>query len=100
MIDIQSDEICWPDGFSNIGGKTFKWVFDHKKEWVEFTAEKMSNPTKLFLDWKLYVMDKLKHDKKRISDQTGVRGQTGVREEKEETKDERADKEAQGELFE
>ena len=55
MIDIPDDCICFPEGFMCIGGMTFSWVFENRKEFVEFTFEKMDKPTGLFKQWKDYV---------------------------------------------
>ena len=44
----------FPSGFMNIGGKTFKWVMENKKEWVEFVLNKMKNATGLFKDFQDY----------------------------------------------
>ena len=47
-------EMQWPEGFCDIGGRTFAWVFENRKEFVEFTMQKMDSPTGLFLEWKKY----------------------------------------------
>ena len=59
MVDIPDDDICWPEGFMNIGGRSFLWVFLNKKEWVDFTLYNMSKPTKLFKQWQNYVIQKV-----------------------------------------
>ena len=53
-------ETQWPKGFCDIGGRTFEWVYVNKKEFVEFTIEKMSKTTGLFAKWKKYVVGKVK----------------------------------------
>ena len=50
----------WPDGFMDIGGRTFSWVYENRKDWVDFTRTKMSKPTGLFEQWKNYVLQKSK----------------------------------------
>ena len=62
MLDVLLDEHCWPEGFCGIGGRTFLWVFNNKKDWVEFTLDKMKDPTGLFLEWKNYCTQKLKEE--------------------------------------
>ena len=57
-------ELQWPEGFCDIGGRTFEWVFVNRKEFVEFTAEKMSEPTGLFAKWKKFVTEKVNSDGK------------------------------------
>ena len=93
MTDVSDGEICWPEGFMCIGDRTFAWVYTNRKEFVEFTLEKMDKPTKLFKLWKTYCLKQNRNAQKRISDQAGVRDQEGVREANEETKDEQVDKE-------
>ena len=46
----------FPEGFMNIGGKTFKWVLENKQEFVNFTLNEMNGPTGLFRQWKQYCM--------------------------------------------
>ena len=50
----------WPDGFMDIGGKTFEWVFINRAEFVDFTLTEMKSPTKMFLRWKNYCLLKSK----------------------------------------
>ena len=38
----------FPKGFMNIGDKSFEWVFENKKEFVNFTINTMRNATGLF----------------------------------------------------
>ena len=44
----------FPEGFMNIGLKTFSWVYDNRAEWVKF-SEKWETATGLFQFWYLYV---------------------------------------------
>jgi hypothetical protein len=53
-------KLQWPENFMDIGGRTFDWVYDNRKEWVDFTKTKMDKPTGLFKEWKLYVLQKSK----------------------------------------
>ena len=62
-----TDEARWPNGFMNISDCTFKWVFENKKEFVNFTLEKMDSPTGLFREWKLYC---LKQNRDGVSQKT------------------------------
>lgn len=48
--------LTWPDGFCDIGGKTFEWVRQNREEWCEFTRNEMENPTGLFAKWKKYLI--------------------------------------------
>ena len=50
-----TDETKWPEGFCDIGGKTFLWVKENKHEWVDFTLNEMNYPSGLFLQWKEYL---------------------------------------------
>ena len=59
MADFD-DLTLFPDEFPDVGGKTFLYTFENRKEWVEFTLKEMNNPTKLFLVWKLYCLRKSK----------------------------------------
>ena len=43
-----SSETIWPDGFCDIGGETFKWVYENKKVFVEFCLTDMESPTGMF----------------------------------------------------
>ena len=57
------DENTWPDDFVDIGGKTFAWVWENRKEFVDFTLNDMTKPTGLFDVWKKYCLNKTKqHD--------------------------------------
>ena len=48
----------WPEGFMNIGGKTFAWTYDNKIEFVDFTVREMKAPTGLFKHWQKYCLKK------------------------------------------
>ena len=69
------DDIKWPAEFPDIGGKTFVWVLNNRKEWCDFTLNEMSTPSGFFLKWKTYLVNKDAKRKKRLlqqtSDQTG-----------------------------
>ena len=56
------DELTWPDNFYDIGGKTFEWTWENKKDWCEFTMNEMNKTTGLFRKWKDYVQFKSKED--------------------------------------
>ena len=60
---MTEDNILWPENFMDIGGRSFLWVFENRSEWVKFTKNKMTKPTKLFLRWKNYVHAKAKETK-------------------------------------
>ena len=64
-----------------IGGKSFAWVYENRKEFVEFTVEKMDKPTKLFLKWKKYVLSRINIKQDDTSSGTGNRRRTGTPEE-------------------
>ena len=57
MNDIE-DCCKFPPFFFDIGGKTFEWVFKHKKEWVSFTIDDMEKTSGLFKVWQDYVKRK------------------------------------------
>ena len=52
-----TDETRWPEGFCDIGNKTFLWVKNNKSDWVDFTLKEMDKPTGLFLQWKKYLQN-------------------------------------------
>mgnify|MGYP000106019241 CR=1 FL=1 len=56
-IDDESDEQVFPKEVPDICGKTFKWVYENRKEWVGFT-KKWEKATGFFLDWLEYVKSK------------------------------------------
>ena len=53
-----ADETLFPDGFFDIGGKTFNWVYVHKKEFVEFIIL-VTNPYGLFYSFQKYCTDRM-----------------------------------------
>ena len=57
-------EICWPEGFMCIGGRSFEWVYANRAEFVKFTVDKMDSPSGLFKQWKNYCL-------KQNSDESG-----------------------------
>ena len=57
-VDVQSGQ--FPDIFPDVGGKTFLYAFENRKEWVDFTLTEMKNPTQFFKVWKLYCQRKSK----------------------------------------
>ena len=59
MHDIE-DCCKFPQDFFNIGGKTFEWVFQHKKDWVSFTLQDMEKTSGFFKIWQNYVKRKSK----------------------------------------
>ena len=50
----------FPEGFQNIGNKTFEWVYDNKKDFVDFTLNEMTGCTGLFSQWQQYCQNKYK----------------------------------------
>jgi hypothetical protein len=53
-----ADETVFPAGFFDIGERTFTWVYEHKKEFVEFIIL-VSNPTGLFLSFQKYCTQRM-----------------------------------------
>ncbi len=55
----------FPENFMCIGERTFLWVFENRKEFVDFTVNEMDAPTGLFLKWQKYCKERLKisHEK-------------------------------------
>ena len=53
------EDCCkFPENFFDIGGKTFEWVFAHKKDWVSFTLTDMEKTSGFFKVWQDYVKRK------------------------------------------
>ena len=52
----------FPTGYMDIGNKSFEWVFENKKEFVDFTLNDMCNPTGLFKQWQDYCRKISKKD--------------------------------------
>jgi len=59
----ECDNMSFPDNFFNIGNKSFEWVFENKKDYVDFTVREMKNPTKFYKKWKDYCIRKVKINK-------------------------------------
>jgi hypothetical protein len=55
-------ETQWPKGFMDIGEKTFAWVYENRKEFVDFTLTDMTKPSGIFAVWQNYCLSKNKHD--------------------------------------
>jgi len=53
-----ADETRFPSGFFDIGEKTFKWVYEHKKEFVEFIIL-VENTTGLFQAFQTYCTQRM-----------------------------------------
>ena len=49
----------WPEGFCNIGGKSFEWTYNNKPLFVKHTLQEMKNPTGLFLKWQEYCYSRV-----------------------------------------
>ena len=69
MLD---DDLCWPENFMNIGGKTFQWVFENKEVFVEFTLSDMKSPTKMFKRWKNYCISRNKQENDKSSSELRI----------------------------
>ena len=57
---MDDDGLIFPKGFMDISERKFLWIFQNKKEFVDFTLTDMKKPTKLFLKWKNYCLRKSK----------------------------------------
>ena len=57
-----TDLTTWPDGFYDIGNRTFRWVHQHKPEFVDFTLTEMQSPSGLFLAWQNYCKKNKRND--------------------------------------
>ncbi len=57
------DELVFPINFMCIGDKTFIWVYENRKEFVDFTVTKMDKPTGLFQQWQSYCNEQRKFEK-------------------------------------
>ena len=57
-------DVVWPTDFLDVGGKPFSWVYQHRKEFVDFTLKEMDNPTGLFRKWKTYCKNRKKQSNK------------------------------------
>ena len=56
------DSLLWPVGFYDIGGRSFKWVYSNRKDFVDFTLTEMELESGLFLKWKQYCQLQLIND--------------------------------------
>ena len=52
----------FPVGFQCISDKSFEWVYNNRKEFVDFTINEMQNATGLFSDFREYCNLKNKED--------------------------------------
>ena len=52
------DNTTFPSIFPDVGGMSFKYVFENRKEWVRFTVDKMNNCTGFFFIWRNYCLQK------------------------------------------
>lgn len=55
----------FPENFMCIGCKTFEWVFENRKEFVEFTVNEMNEPKGLFLKWQKYCKARRKIEREK-----------------------------------
>ena len=62
FINKMLSETQWPKGFMDIGEKTFAWVYENRKEFVDFTLTDMTKPRGIFEVWQNYCLSKTKHD--------------------------------------
>ena len=58
----------FPNNFCDIGNKTFEWVFENKKKFVDHTIKEMCKPTGLFKVWQDYCLERKKEQE--INDRT------------------------------
>ena len=56
-------DLVFPVNFMCIGEKTFRWVFENRKEFVDFTVNEMDKPTGLFQEWQKYCREQIKFEK-------------------------------------
>ena len=57
-----SDSTVFPMIFG-LKGLSFEWVFNNKKEFVDFTISEMKKATGLFIVWQKYCKNKIKLEK-------------------------------------
>ena len=60
MLEVCIGETRWPKDFMDISNRTFSWVYENRKEFVEFTLEKMDNASGMFLQWQNYCQQQIK----------------------------------------
>ena len=53
-------DLTFPANFMCIGDKSFKWVFENRKEFVDFTLTEMMEPTGLLARWQTYCKEQKK----------------------------------------
>ena len=58
------DDSTFPLDFMCISNRPFKWVFENRKDFVNFTVNEMESPTGLFLKWKQYCLRQKKRKNK------------------------------------
>ena len=56
-------DLAFPVNFMCIGERTFRWVFENRKEFVDFTVTKMDKPTGLLQQWQSYCNEQRKFEK-------------------------------------
>lgn len=56
-----ADETLVPTALPDCGGKSFYWVWLHRKEFVKFTLEEIKEPTGFFKDFQQYCQGKIKN---------------------------------------
>ena len=54
------DESLFPEKFpdDSLIGKTFLWVYNNRREFVDFTLKEMIDPTGFFKTWQTYCIRK------------------------------------------
>ena len=56
------ENLTFPQNFYDIGQKTFLWVWQNRKEFVDFTLKDMKEATGLFKKWVDYCCLKSKQE--------------------------------------
>jgi hypothetical protein len=51
-----NDNELFPENFPDVGGMSFKWVKNNKKEFCEFVVVDMKKCTGFFLAFQLYLL--------------------------------------------
>ena len=46
----------WPEGFCDIGGKSFDWVYRNRPVFVKHTLEDMKEATGIFEAWQQFCI--------------------------------------------
>ena len=52
----EDDNELFPEGFFDIGNKTFRWVLVNKPLYAEFSRTEMKKTTGCFLKWQSYCL--------------------------------------------